>query len=68
MEGTLTKQEAIRALKDGKNVTHQLMDDTEWFKKAPDNMIVFEDGVYQDEVEFWMMRQGSQWEDGYSIV
>jgi len=63
----MIKDEAFKALEDGKKITHRLFDPDEWMT-MDFGLIVFEDGVSCTEKEFFnRFRQGEQWEDGYSI-
>ena len=63
----MLKAEALQALSEGKKVTHRLFSDDEWMELCH-GLIFFEDGVNCPQDEFFNKdRQGSQWEDGYSI-
>ena len=63
----MLKAEALQALDEGKKITHRLFDDDEWMELCH-GLIIFEDGVNCTLEEFFNKdRQGSQWEDGYSI-
>src|SRR5688500_4584541 len=64
----MNKQEAIQAMKQGKKITHTSFGDDEWMTSSSDGrQITLEDAVKLYEGEFWHFRQGSSWEDGYSL-
>ena len=62
----MTKEEAIQAMKDGKKVTHNYYSEDEWMTMEG-NRIVLEDGCSCYAYEFWEIRHGFGWNDGYSI-
>lgn len=67
--------EAKLALSEGKKVTHNYFLDGEFVYLEcvnPNTMpvkyeMVFEDGNTQEEGEFWELRKGSQWDNGWEI-
>jgi hypothetical protein len=62
----MTKEEAIKAMREGKKVTHTYFGSKEWMTMQG-NIVVFEDGVTMWESEFWELRQGIGFENGYSL-
>lgn len=60
----MTKEEAIRAMSEGKKVRHFSKD--EWVTINSSGLYEFEDGVKVDSSLFWMDRQ--DWNDGWSLV
>ena len=62
----MTKQTAIQAMQDGAKVRHENFSPDEWMKMEG-NEIVLEDGVRCTPDEFWIHRQGEDWQDGWSI-
>ncbi len=63
----LTREEACEALSKGKKLTHNLFHEGEWVIKMGDLML-FEDNVTQSVEEFWQIRKGDAWSDGWNIV
>jgi len=62
----MTKEEAIEAMKSGKNITHIYFTDNEYMTMTG-NKIIFEDDASCWAHEFWATRNGIGWNDGYSI-
>lgn len=62
----MTKEEAIRAMSEGKKVRHRYFSKDEWVTSS--GLYEFEDGVKVDSSLFWMDRQDSYWNDGWSLV
>lgn len=65
----MTKEEAIKAMSEGKKVTHPRFMPSECMTMLM-GMIVFDDGVvgtaYTPQ-EFWQWRTATVWNDGYEI-
>lgn len=68
-ERSLTRAEAIQALREGKRVTHRLFAYNEWMVlvQGYSDLIRFEDGVHMTLGEFFSYRNETEWSDGYSI-
>ena len=66
----MNKYEAKQALSEGKKITHDYFCENEFVNRdSEDNsVLVFEDGVKQDENEFWKMRSDNSWYEGLEIV
>lgn len=64
---TLTKDQAIAAMKEGKRVRHEHFSDNEWMEMHG-VVFIFEDGVKCDRQMFWADRQSGAWNHGWSIV
>ena len=62
----MTKKEAIRAMREGKKVTHDYFTKEEWMTME-NGQLVLEDGVRCSPDEFWRWRTHEGWENGYSI-
>ena len=62
----MTKEEAIKAMSEGKKVRHRYFSFDEWMTMK-DGMIVLEDGVICPPQEFWQWRTDSRWDDGYEL-
>jgi hypothetical protein len=62
----MTKEEAIKAMREGKKVTHQYFIKNEWMTMEG-NRIIFEDDCSCWAHEFWADRKYVGWEDGYSL-
>ena len=62
----MTKEEAIKAMSEGKKVTHWCFSINEWMTMK-DGMIALEDGVVCPPKEFWQWRTDTVWNDGYEI-
>lgn len=60
----MTKEEAIRAMSEGKKVRHRYFN--EWVTINSSGL--YEDGIKVDSSLFWMDRQDSYWNDGWSLV
>jgi hypothetical protein len=66
-KSSLTRAEAIQALREGKKVTHRFFSYNEWMKLVTGDLIRFEDGVHMTLGEFFSNRNEQEWNDGYSI-
>jgi len=64
----MTKEQAKKALWDGHKVSHRHFSPEEWVKSESAINYIFEDGVKQPIENFWAMRKGIGWGDGWSIV
>lgn len=64
----MTKEEAIRAMSEGKKVRHRYFSKDEWVTINSSVLYEFEDGVKVGPSLFWMDRQDSYWNDGWSLV
>jgi ribosomal protein L31E len=53
----MTKEEAIKAMKDGKKVTHRHFTAEEWVTMNNIGQMVFEDGCRCPPHEFWEWRK-----------
>ena len=62
----MTKIEAIHSMFKGNKVTHEHFSSDEWMTMK-DGKILLEDGVICTIGEFFYYRQGSSWNDGYSL-
>lgn len=62
----MNKEEAIRAMQEGKKVTHTLFFPNEWMTMK-DGLIHLEDGVICRPDYYWFSRRGAIWNDGYSL-
>nr|WP_067054102.1 hypothetical protein [Mucilaginibacter sp. L294] len=68
MKNTLTKQQAIEAMKKGQKVTHIYFSSNEWVAICPEtNKIITEEGYKHNTIDFWIFRTGPSWETGYSL-
>jgi hypothetical protein len=63
----MTKQEALKAAREGKKITHKYFDPKEWFYIGKDGTIVMEDGVECDPEDFFKWRKAGYWDDGYEL-
>ncbi len=63
---SMTKDEAISAMREGKKVTHNYFAKEEWMTMQG-NRVILEDGCSCWSYEFWADRNGFGWSDGYSI-
>lgn len=64
----MTKEEAIKAMSEGKKVRHRYFGPDEWVSMNSDGLYVFEDGVMVDPSLFWTDRQESYWSEGWKLV
>lgn len=62
----MTKDEAIKAMGEGKKLTHKNFTDNEWVTEISGNY-EFEDGCRCIQIEFWRFRHGSNWDRNWSI-
>lgn len=62
----MTKEEAIKAMQDGKKVTHRYFSSNEWMSMH-DGLIVLEDGAMCTPYEFWRWRTDPVWNNGYDL-
>jgi hypothetical protein len=71
----MNKHEAKLALSEGKKVTHDYFSKDEYVYLECVNPntrpikyeCIFEDGVRQEEGEFWQLRKESHWDNGWEI-
>lgn len=63
----MTKDEAIKAMREGKKVTHRYLADHEWVKMLSAIQLETEDGVIHDYSQFWVMRSHSGWQNDWKI-
>lgn len=63
---TLTKEEAIKALREGKKLSHRYFDSWEWIRQEGFTMIM-EDGASIDTDTFWKDRDSTGFLDGWYI-
>jgi len=66
---TMTKDEMLTALNEGKKVTHRYFTDEEWMMLIDpiDNIYLFEDGVKIPAHEFWANRRDMDWMEDWEI-
>jgi hypothetical protein len=64
----MTREEAIKAMSEGKKVRHRYFGPDEWVSMNSNGLYVFEDGVMVDPSLFWMDRQESYWSEGWKLV
>ena len=64
----MTKEEAIKAMSEGKKVRHMYFSPDEWVTMNLNGLYVFEDGVIADPSLFWLDRQESYWNEGWGLV
>jgi hypothetical protein len=62
----MNKQQAITAMKSGEKVTHRDFTPREWIKDTG-LKYEFEDECTCSYNEFWQLRKGKNWEDGWKI-
>lgn len=63
----MTKEEAIKAMSEGKKVRHRYFSRDEWVTMNPAGLYEFEDGVIVGPYLFWMNRQDSYWNEGWEL-
>ena len=66
IQGNMTRQEAIAAMREGKKVFHTGFTDEEWATQEH-GQILIEDGVRCSPAEFWKWRQESYFDNGWRI-
>lgn len=64
----MTRQEAIQAMKEGRNIRHRFFSPNEFIYMNEEGRIVLTEGYTVDSREFWYYRGGVHWEDGWEIV
>lgn len=62
----MTREEAIKALSEGKTLTHPYFTSGEWVREE-NGTYIFEDGVTCPKNEFWWIRDGAHWNDHWTI-
>ena len=62
----MNKEEAIKAMQEGKKVTHRSFTDEEWMTMK-DGKILTEEGYTHPFEEFWFWRKDPGWEKDYSL-
>jgi len=69
----MNKEQAKKALQQGKKITHDLLEPNRHrFITLKDGVITWDDilsddGLKQDETSFWQLRKGQQWNEGWRI-
>lgn len=63
----MTKEEAIKAMSEGKKVRHRYFGRDEWVTMNSAGLYEFEDGVIVGPYLFWMNRQDSYWNEGWEL-
>lgn len=63
----LTKDEAIKAMREGKRVRHKYFASDEWMALTPTGQYKFEDGNVCPILEFWQYRKGDEWKNNWFI-
>lgn len=63
----MTKEEAIKAMSEGKKVRHRYFSRDEWITMNSAGLYEFEDGVIVGPPLFWMDRQESYWNEGWEL-
>lgn len=64
----MTKEEAIKAMSEGKKVRHKYFGLDEWVTMTPDGLYLFEDGVKAKPSLFWKYRPESHWDKDWELV
>lgn len=64
----MTKNEAIKAMSEGKKVRHKYFSKDEWITQCSNGLFMFEDGVKVSEELFWFDRSEPYWDDNWEIV
>lgn len=67
LPAVLSKLDAIKAMREGKKVTHRYFSDNEWMTITPTGLYQFEDGVVCPTLLFWQDRKGKEWETDWSV-
>ncbi len=62
----MTKEEALKAMQEGKKVAHRFFTSDEWMT-IDNGEILLEDGVRCDIEEFFHFRSDNLWENGYEL-
>lgn len=65
---SMTKEEAIQAMKNGRKVRHCYFSKEEWMTMNSDGMVVLEDGVICTLEDIYRWRTSKNWEDGYEVI
>jgi hypothetical protein len=63
----MTKLEAIKAMQEGRKVTHRYFDEKEWVTMGRQGEIILEDGVECSPAEFWKWRTNPAYETDWEI-
>lgn len=64
----MNKDDAIRAMYDGKRVTHRWFSSHEWMTiDAKKKKFKFEDGYSVSFDAFWILRDDFSWQDGWKL-
>lgn len=62
----MKRQDAIKALDEGKTLTHRYFTSNEWVRGIGGGFYVFEDGVQCTSAEFWAFRNSDAFDSGWS--
>ncbi len=63
----MTKQEAIKSMREGKKITHLHLGKSEWMTMDNEGYLLLEDGVKCSLTEFFGWRIDKSWDNGYSF-
>lgn len=63
----MTKEEAIKAMSEGKKVRHKYFSPEEWVTMKSDGEYLFEDGYSVSPELFWFDRQESYWNKDWEL-
>ena len=62
----MTRAEAIKAMREGKKVTHKYFTPEEWATQK-DGMVLLEDGVECSPIEFWAYRRSPMFDNDWEL-
>ena len=66
---TMTRYEAKQAINEGQKVTHTYFTDEEFIGRSQENgQLIDENGIALNESDFWSLRAGASFDNGWSIV
>lgn len=63
----MTREEAIKAMSEGKKVRHKYFSREEWVTMKSNGEYLFEDGYSVSPELFWFDRQDSYWDKDWEI-
>lgn len=63
----MTREEAIKAMSEGKKVRHKYFSRKEWVTMKSNGEYLFEDGYSVSPELFWFDRQDSYWDKDWEI-
>lgn len=63
----MTREKALKLIELGYKITHRDFDKGEFIKKHKEGNYINQDGAIFNANQFWLIRKGEPWKNGYKI-